>query len=172
MRVNLKGGIYIRNNYGCLYGRHCQFQQNGPEQGKKEKPVKGDEVQDAEVVRVDEKSAESVQPVIYENQGDRIRQAIEFLDKNNLIKYKYSLAAVKQMLLERQGMNISNSEFVEIISSCSLKKESYPSEQNLKKVVFSNNSKHPNWKIYGFRQDKLQNMTQLGSIFWDYFSKN
>lgn len=170
MRVVIKGGIYIRNNYGCLYGHQCQFQQNGPEQPKKaeqvnEAPVQ--EVPEAQVVKVD---CVPVVPVMSREMMDRIRQAVEYLDAQGLIQYKYSLAAVKQILQEKCAMHLPNNKFVEIIKSCRLKSISHPSEENLKKVVFSHQSKHPDWKISGLKQEKVEELVMLGNFFWEYFS--
>ena len=169
MRVVIKGGIYIRNNYGCLYGHQCQFQQNGPEQPKKAEQVNEAPVQEAQEVKEDSVPMVTVMPGLTQEMMDRIRQAVEYLDAQGLIQYKYSLAAVKQILQEKCGVYLTNNQFVEIISFCHLHQESYPSEENLKKVIFSSNAKHPHWKISGLKQEKVQGMTQLGAIFWDYF---
>jgi hypothetical protein len=173
MRVVIKGGIYIRNNYGCLYGHQCQFQQNGPEQPKKaeqvnEAPVQ--EVPEAQVVKVDCVPVVPVMAGLTQEMMDRIRQAVEYLDAQGLIQYKYSLAAVKQILQEKCAMHLPNNKFVEIIKSCRLKSISHPSEENLKKVVFSHQSKHPDWKISGLKQEKVEELVMLGNCFWEYFS--
>lgn len=177
MRVVIKGGIYIRNNYGCLYGHQCQFQQNGPKPEKMVEQVKEpgvpevQRVPEAKVVQEPRVVKMDSMPMMSMEMLERIRQAVEQLDAQGLIQYKYSLAAVKQILQERCGVYLTNHQFVEIIGYCRINQKSYPNEQNLKKVIFSSNAKHPNWKIPGLKQEKVQGMTQLGASFWECFSK-
>lgn len=91
---------------------------------------------------------------------DRMINAIRSMVEDGEIKDKQEFAAVYRVAVEKLLPEMKRGEFCRIVNdNVEMNDAIRPSDDNVRKVVFSEKAMYPNWRITGFSVEKVYRYT-------------
>ena len=107
----------------------------------------------------------------HRSREERVAAGMRHVVDRNLVQKKQDWAAIYQVLLDEEIYEkLTKTDFVKKVQSLGFTSELVPSSSsNIDKVMFSNSSKYPAWRITGFADEETDRLTALASAFLTFY---
>ena len=107
----------------------------------------------------------------HQSRDERVAASMRHVVDRNLVQKKQDWAAIYQVLLDEEIYEkLTRTDFVKKVQTLGFTNELVPSSSsNIDKVMFSNASKYPAWRITGFTDEETERLTALATSFLTFY---
>ena len=107
----------------------------------------------------------------HQSRDERVAASMRHVVDRNLVQKKQDWAAIYQVLLDEEIYEkLTKTDFVKKVQTLGFTNELVPSSSsNIDKVMFSNASKDPAWRITGFTDEETERLTALATAFLTFY---
>ena len=107
----------------------------------------------------------------HQSRDERVAASMRHVVDRNLVQKKQDWAAIYQVLLDEEIYEkLTKTDFVKKVQTLGFTNELVPSSSsNIDKVMFSNASKYPAWRITGFTDEETERLTALATAFLTFY---
>ena len=107
----------------------------------------------------------------HQSREERVAASMRHVVDRNLVQKKQDWAAIYQVLLDEEIYEkLTKTDFVKKVQTFGFTNELVPSSSsNIDKVMFSNASKYPAWRITGFTDEETERLTALATAFLTFY---